>query len=1318
MWLTFIDDSSSSLLLESIDGIIYSLGRSRSGSVGYQDQIFRLKMGQNQFRPYSESHDDQRMSGITAIIKLLWGLFLKSFRQESHRSTERWRSYLQESRQLGIEYLLQLAKFSLTSPRRHVLSLEKMYSFEENENLNGSDMTLYCIIIQEVLNAIVDHSSFGEDYINLEVISCLMELIYRSDDQLCSTFWSYWRPSNQHGKISEQNFPICRFLKFLYETTFYEPRHLIRILLAISCSKSAVSEVVSLLSCPVSITSWTSFDSIKIGSSRALDGSINWINGRDWLVSSNSRSQVLQKPVLYEPNSAPHKDDISNFVEPSKSTAGIILHRESDKLLVKWQCESNWFALVFGTVNAVLSLGDTSPVSCPLLVADVLSLLSKIFQLHPHPLTTIAADWDRLCLYSFLRLADVLEAYPIMCEQKKTIGDIHCDPMTCWELLQDAGINRNQLSSIFEASKFCQFPSFENFLIEGTIKLMISVLSLLSSHANSGNLDCWREILACSLSLLNSLVQLSLSPSYTIHILQSIATMNEIEHWVGLLSCVAEIEGEMGSYDVTWQISELFSSMLTKLLTPVPLQLDGLEAVFHQFDLDGNGRISSGELHKSLVNMGYEVTMTEVDSFYQHIDEENSSAIHISTLLRYATSEYPSTNTQVSLLSEALGTFSNVDRAKEGLSRLLQDVINPGSLASSYLGGHLTVSATKYCLDCLTQINRWNFQSVAQHSLLTLSCIKILSIILNTASPSTPDIIRTPAFINASNYFFNRFIEDKQLLDILVNSCLNLGLTALQHAFTSSPRESRRSLKSFIFEPTKILPGADSGGLQPSILPVNYLGGADRRNNVHIDLLEEITLQVIYLFNLILDLSNQDNMTTNPQYQKCASLFLESMFETASTSGSGYFGISRMHPLLTAHSSSAITSVDLPCQNLAVLVSLLDYPSSPLLPIIGHSTKIPIAAIQLLTKVTCTLKLCNDNHLIDRRSLIDGLGYQNIEPFCRTICSWMVSKSNAGLKFASLDFLSALCHTEPLVIVLLMKVSSSDTLAGSKLAISSEASLLSQTIEKLLQKAEYLNDRHPILLAKLYELILGFLEKSHHRSIGQFILNLAKLPSFWESVTVPLMHDVTPPPSPELGDTLDASNYLHGFDLSMKYERDGVIPDYCGRLLCHALALRILSRERFGTMFFIDSSDLMLDTKSSDKDQLHQVAERIEKNVDLFFERANNSHRFLSWVKHYMKVDIDYSFHKQTELTAKTVGFNLASLLAKPRHSRNGFSCYGGCYIYSFQLVKKMFGTVDSHTSEWRSWNALLNHIVHLNCMWSVADSQVIKLFPISGCYR
>jgi Ca2+-binding EF-hand superfamily protein len=1332
--MTTTGGSMSTLMLESIDGIIFSLGRSRSGSVGYQSEgnSVRFKVGNTHIQTRSEISDrneDPRVHGTSTIVKLLWGLFLKSFERSSPRSTKRCKDYILEARQNGaLEYLVHLSHSFLGRPSNAPQDPQaNLYQ----DNPSGSDMTVYCIILQEVVNAIIDHTSFDDDVVNMEAMSSLIEMIYRSDAQLCTCVWDRWVTSASPGRISEQNFPICKLIKMLVETSFHEPQHLLKVLVSLTCSSVSAREVALILAAPVSIISWVSWDSVRVGSSRMADGSINWIGGRDWLRSQGTKIQNVHLPILLETVKSHNERVQSSFlVEPATHTIGMMMQSESQSILVKWQGESTWLAVVMNALeSASIHLQDDQQS----LTVNALCLLASIIRSsNESALTTLASDWTQLTLYSFLRTLDALEVYPVMCKEHLTIKDLQRDPMAFYQKLLDHGAHPSQARVIADNCHAYRLPEFDNFVIESAVALMSVFISRLLSLPNSVSgsiLDPWRELLAGSLSLLSCIAKTSPSVSTALTILRSIAKTYGIGSWTEILfSLSTHLEAQIGRYDVTKQTTHLLSILSAKIQAPSPANSVGLDAVFRQFDLDGNGTISPDELRQGLANMGYEVTISAIDNFFQQIDGGNSSSLHFSQLLRYAAStvsQLPTDFTASTLSNAAQIGISDLHRAQLGLSMLLHDVIYPESRESSQLAESLAMAVTVYCTDCLAQMNRWTYISLLHKSELALSCLQILSSILSASSFHSPSIIRTPAVTQACEYFFQRFGDDKQLQESLVQSCLDLSLSALQMTFTTPHRETSRSLKSFISEPTTILPGTDSGGLQPNILPVNFFSGlVGKSAPLHVDLMEDISVQTMQIFIQILEMAAHPSEVESSQSlaKNCAIQLVDILFSSAGASATGLFGNFMANPLLTAHSSSAITNIDLPCLYFAVLVSFLDYPSSPLTPTIGYATTLPTVAGQLLGKLIVALQVLKGPK--SRRSFVDGLGYQNILPFCQTVCAWIRSKTNPGLKHVLLDLLLTLSNCEPLVIVLLLNVpadASADERAKMSHPVRPDNSLLATTIDKFLQKSEYLYENHPILLGKLFELILSFIERSNHLSIGHLILNLARTTNFWDSITVPLMSDVPPTPTPGPGDSQDASQYLHGFALEMQYERSGLTSLHCSRLKTHALALRILARERFGTMFFIDTTDLLLETRASDKDQRpssphHGIAEKIEKIVDAFFERANNSHRFLSWVKHYMRVEINYSLQQEAEENAKSICLNFGSLLAKPRAPSVGLPPYGGSYIYSFRVAERMRDIVQFHSvkasvgrdsNSLANWNQLLRHIVDLNCMWSVADSQV-----------
>ena len=64
---------------------------------------------------------------------------------------------------------------------------------------------------------------------------------------------------------------------------------------------------------------------------------------------------------------------------------------------------------------------------------------------------------------------------------------------------------------------------------------------------------------------------------------------------------------------------------------------------------------------------------------------------------------------------------------------------------------------------------------------------------------------------------------------------------------------------------------------------------------------------------------------------------------------------------------------------------------------------------------------------------------------------------------------------------------------------------------------------------------------------------------------------------------------------------------YCHQLLVHAAALELLSMERYGVYYEIDS----------------HLATHISKKMQSFFIKATECHRFLYWINHYMTMDVE-----------------------------------------------------------------------------------------------
>ena len=53
----------------------------------------------------------------------------------------------------------------------------------------------------------------------------------------------------------------------------------------------------------------------------------------------------------------------------------------------------------------------------------------------------------------------------------------------------------------------------------------------------------------------------------------------------------------------------------------------------------------------------------------------------------------------------------------------------------------------------------------------------------------------------------------------------------------------------------------------------------------------------------------------------------------------------------------------------------------------------------------------------------------------------------------------------------------------------------------------------------------------------------------------------------------------------------------------------------------------------------NSIAIQINNKIELFYIKANECHRFISWIKHYLKFNVDIALDKSVINQMKALGF-------------------------------------------------------------------------------
>ena len=339
-------------------------------------------------------------------------------------------------------------------------------------------------------------------------------------------------------------------------------------------------------------------------------------------------------------------------------------------------------------------------------------------------------------------------------------------------------------------------------------------------------------------------------------------------------------------------------------------------------------------------------------------------------------------------------------------------------------------------------------------------------------------------------------------------------------------------------------------------------------------------------------------------------------------------------------------------------------------------------------------------------SLSEYIGTGNIVPLCGILCRLLSASASSGsgsgassttvaadgdaLKVQVMQLLLILAQRHPATLCMLLSISDKAVaecddgssgpaaqclgLTGTAPAALASSALL-RALLQCLGSAELLFTRCPPLLHALYRFVTLLAQARDFGLMRRAALHLAQERGFWDHVTVPLMVDVPPPPplefsvapldlhstfpvsagagevaaedgrdhtgtstSPPASPAAVAADKLCAAFIRCKTSGEAwrsssadcgtTVTRYAQQLRCHASALELLSIERYGIFYEIDTA----------------AAAKITKKTQSFYVKATETHRFISWIKHYLSIRIDDSLVQSVVKQARVLGINLSEL--------------------------------------------------------------------------
>jgi hypothetical protein len=328
-------------------------------------------------------------------------------------------------------------------------------------------------------------------------------------------------------------------------------------------------------------------------------------------------------------------------------------------------------------------------------------------------------------------------------------------------------------------------------------------------------------------------------------------------------------------------------------------------------------------------------------------------------------------------------------------------------------------------------------------------------------------------------------------------------------------------------------------------------------------------------------------------------------------------------------------------------------------------------------------------------NILDGIGSRNVSVFTHICCNILNSeKEFIETKVAVLDFILNIGKFQPQILSLLIGVhvdadeNLSQVKSIAKSGTSSKAetkesgdiialgyehaqpkdSILLTTLTSNLAQASDLYANAPLLLHKVYELVYCILTNSTTQLALQngfiFLLSDTK---FWSLITYPLMMDLPTLPQSlskiltnSLVDSHDLTN-LESLPQIFSLQNDSeflsdshyyheTILSYCYCLLTHISSLKLITAERFGLIYQLESDYETVSGKAGG------LGHENSKKMNDFFVKATNASRYLAWIKNYLHCQSSTTMIESLLYQCLSLGLGTATPYFIPHYNLNYLS--------------------------------------------------------------
>lgn len=1159
---------------------------------------------------------------------------------------------------------------------------------------------IYCSVLQELTNVLIlTHTLRDESsLLDLGSVTSLVQATYRGQAELGGAFWSAWSDAQSGG--TDHYYPLCRLVHVLLENTPHDPQYLWKILAALASSPESCMSILDMLNQPVHVIGFESLSQLQFrgsltASSSAIFGSsfpnaasydaLQWDTSSTWLrehdgaippgtmtmkVSADTLNFATRGKGLWAANDTLGADsakwydfskrvggrggaNMPRFVpndEPSAAASpalpaaglcsppdraqGTVLDADisADRCLVRWDMQCLWWTLAFDALLRVASSSAAAATEDAELVQVLLKLLTALLKEQQQGVVVayfLETKWNEAALLSLLQSCKCEQLYPMLSQNNLRIATLRADAAATYDLLvHQLGVSSTTAEQI--VAKVGSPSVQESALYELSFANILSKVAATSlCNALRANRDAAQnQALLAALSLYVTIGNVSLEWERALH--------------EQARSVFAQARGGNGVYEALHAVtsalppsSPVLAQVYFLMSQHVIAQAGGKKAVtsanhlplsvlFAALDARSAGSLAAEEVTQGLATRGCEIGEGELVLLLNQAGLGEREALDIHDFYRLVAGVDmregdPETEDsgESKLGSSALvveGVPERLKQFRQRIAQIAQDLSEDNGDAD----GPLKTSGI-FLLNQFNQLfsSSGSVGTPEEASFLLLRTVHAIDALLGTNS-------------TVAAYIVDSIANNVPFLESLLQVSVALGkLTTRSNRSNSSARPATfKDLLATV--PTKATIAVDAY----SVLPLNfsvYSGTSD-------PVLPPVLAEALFRISSVTMGIVSRLASAAFQHPRLA----ENLFAlVTSQSPDGLTGLSWLTALVpTAAPNTAATGGASIGSYMCLLAGMLCV-----------SAVAPRAPCEQL-KLTVTRLLIQLVELMPSdpgsSNLADCIGTDNLAAVAAVLSEHMQSASEAigtalSLRSVTLEFLLTVARIQPAALCLLIASRNTSAVANSG---GSSHGPIADAILSVMANAESLYTEDPRALHILYEFLAVICKATDYHILVKTALFLIQSKKFWDHVTAPLMFDL--PASPKL-DSVISPFTAELFQPAPKSPLDileggvrrtgsltGRVQDlasevnlHAHRLHCHAAALTLLSIERYGVFYEIDVT----------------VALATTKKLQAFYVKATESHRFISWIKHYLLISVDGVATAALEERAHELGFDLHELV-------------------------------------------------------------------------